>query len=291
MTADESGSSSGFRALVWQRKWWVVLPAFVTAVAVGAASYYLLPARYRSETLILVVPQRVSESYVKSAVTAQMENRLQSITQQILSRTRLERIIADFNLYGEDRKSATMEDIVERMRLRDIDVEIVKGDAFRVSFSGTDPRTVMKVTDRLASLFIEENLRDREVQAEGTNQFLEAQLEDTRDRLVQAEGKLAKLRESARGRLSDADMIEYEVLRDSYKSLLIKKQEARISANLERRQIGEQFKLLDPARLPERPVGPSPRNVTTMSAMGGVGGLALGFVFVGASSFRRRRAA
>ena len=60
-----------------------------------------LPNLYRSDTLILVVPQRVPESYVRSTVTTRIEDRLQSITQQILSRTRLERIIQDFNLYAE----------------------------------------------------------------------------------------------------------------------------------------------------------------------------------------------
>ena len=80
-----------------------------------------------------------------------------------------------FRRFLEQRRTGIMEDIVEQMR-KDIKIDVVKGDAFRVSYIGDDARTVMKVTDRLASLFIEENLRDREVLAEGTNQFLEAQL-------------------------------------------------------------------------------------------------------------------
>jgi len=160
--------------IAWRRKWWAVLPAI--AVAAGVAGWArTLPNLYHSETLILVVPQRVPESYVRSTVTTRIEDRLQSITQQILSRTRLERIVQDFNLYAEERRTAIMEDIVERMR-REIEVQVVKGDAFRVGFTSSDARTAMRVTERLASLFIEENLRDREVLAEGTNQFLEAQL-------------------------------------------------------------------------------------------------------------------
>ncbi len=150
-----------------------------------------MPNRYRSETLILVVPQRVPESYVKSTVTARIEDRLQSISQQILSRTRLERIIQDFNLYATERRAGVMEDIVEQMR-RDIDVQIVKGDAFRVSYTGDDPRTVMQVTERLASLFIEENLRDRAVLAEDSYQFLDCA---ARRRASAAHGA----REEARG--------------------------------------------------------------------------------------------
>ena len=179
-------------AIARRRKWLILLPALTISIGVGIWSR-MLPDQYRSDTLILVVPQRVPESYVKSTVTAKIEDRLQSITQQILSRTRLERIIQDFNLYAEKRKTGIMEDIVERMR-KDIEVQIVKGDAFRVSFIADDARTSMKVTERLASLFIEENLRDREVLAEGTNQFLEAQLEEARRRLIDNEKKLEDYR-------------------------------------------------------------------------------------------------
>jgi polysaccharide chain length determinant protein (PEP-CTERM system associated) len=182
-----------------RRKWLIIGPAVALSIVVGIWSR-TLPDQFRSDTLILVVPQRVPESYVKSTVTARIEDRLQSITQQILSRTRLERIIQDFNLYAEKRKTGIMEDIVERMR-KDIEVQIVKGDAFRVSFIAEDARTAMKVTERLASLFIEENLRDREVLAEGTNQFLEAQLEDARRRLIDNEKKLEDYRRAHSGEM------------------------------------------------------------------------------------------
>lgn len=183
-----------------RRRKWLILAPFVVIVTVVALWANAQPNSYRSETLILVVPQRVPESYVKSTVTARIEDRLQSITQQILSRTRLERIIQDFNLYAEKRRTGIMEDIVERMR-KDIDVQIVKGDAFRVSFIADEARTAMKVTERLASLFIEENLRDREVLADSANQFLEAQLEDSRRRLIETEKKLEEYNRQHSGEL------------------------------------------------------------------------------------------
>src|ERR1041385_5677918 len=129
-----------------RRIWLVLVPLAVVAAATAVVSR-MLPDRYKSETLILVVPQRVPESYVKSTVTARIEDRLQSIIQQILSRTRLERIIQDFNLYQEERKTGIMEEVVEGMR-KDITVQVVKGDAFRVSYAGRDPRTVMRVTEQ-----------------------------------------------------------------------------------------------------------------------------------------------
>ena len=182
-----------------RRVWFLLVPFAVVAAATSVISRKL-PDLYRSDTLILVVPQRVPENYVKPTVTSRIEDRLQSISQQILSRTRLERIIQDFNLYPSERKTGIMEDIVEQMR-KDIDVQVVKGDAFRVSYIGREPRTVMKVTDRLSSLFIEENLRDREVLAEGTDQFLEAQLEDARRRLAEHEKKLEVYRKQYSGQL------------------------------------------------------------------------------------------
>jgi uncharacterized protein involved in exopolysaccharide biosynthesis len=83
----------------------------------------------------------------------------------------------------------------------DIGVQVVKGDAFRVAYVGREPRTVMKVTERLASLFIEENLKDRELLADGTNQFLESQLEDARRRLIEQEKKLEVYRKAHTGEL------------------------------------------------------------------------------------------
>lgn len=185
--------------ILWRYRWAVVVPWIViTAGTFGVARS--LPNKYRSDTLILVVPQRVPESYVHSTVTMRIEDRLHSITQQILSRTRLEQIIKEFNLYPEERRVGIMEDVVEQMR-KDIDIQIVKGDAFRVVYTGSDPRVVMKVTERLSSLFIDESLRDREVLAEGTNQFLAAQLEEARRQLVDHEKALEAYRKKYDGQL------------------------------------------------------------------------------------------
>jgi polysaccharide chain length determinant protein (PEP-CTERM system associated) len=198
------GKQYSFEALAQiarRRAWLIVLPALLVAAA-GAAVVHQWPNTYRSQTVILVVPQRVPETYVRSTVTARIEDRLQTISQQILSRTRLEQIVQDFNLYPKQRaEQRLMEDIVERMRTRDIGIDIVKGDAFRVSYVADDPRTAMRVTERLASLFIDESLRDREVLAEGTNQFLSTQLDEARRQLVLNEKKLEEYQAMHNGEL------------------------------------------------------------------------------------------
>jgi polysaccharide chain length determinant protein (PEP-CTERM system associated) len=188
-------------AVARRRKWLILLPTVLVG-AIGAGIVAYLPDVYRSETLILVVPQRVPESYVRSTVTARIEDRLQSISQQILSRTRLEQVVTDFNLYAKERADqALMEDIVEQMRTRDIGIDIIKGDAFRVSYQASDPRTAMRVTERLASLFIDESLRDREILAEGTSQFLSTQLDEARRQLVLTETKLQEYQRANNGEL------------------------------------------------------------------------------------------
>ncbi len=227
--------------VAWRRKWLILLPALLVG-GIGMAIVTYLPNLYRSETLILVVPQRVPESYVRSTVTARIEDRLQAISQQILSRTRLEQIVSDFDLYAKERADKElMEDIVEKMRTRDIGIDIIKGDAFRVSYQSSDPRVAMRVTERLASLFIDESLRDREVLAEGTSQFLATQLDEARRQLVLTETKLQEYQRQHNGELPaqiDSNMqgqhnaemalqtISESLNRDREKRLLLERQVA-----------------------------------------------------------------
>lgn len=186
--------------LLWRRKWLVVLP---TVVGLVAAVVYArrLPDLYRSETVILVVPQRIPDTYVKSTVTGRIEDRLATISDQIVSRSRLERIILDLNLYPTERQTGLMEDVVARMRADIGRVQLNGKESFRVSYVSGDPRTAQLVAQRLASLFIEENLRDRENLAEDTSHFLESQLAEAKSRLVQHEKRLEDYRRRYSGQL------------------------------------------------------------------------------------------
>jgi polysaccharide chain length determinant protein (PEP-CTERM system associated) len=196
-----------FLWMAWHRKWLILIPGLVIGAATAVWSF-TLPNRYMSSTTILVVPQRVPENLVRSTVTTSVTERLQTIAQQIMSRTRLERIIEEFNLYREERDTMIMEDIIELMRRRDIKVDPVRSrgrnaDAthFTVRFEASNPRTAMLVTDRLASMFVQENLQDREILADSTNQFLQAQLEDSRRRLIEHEARLQEFKQQYAGQL------------------------------------------------------------------------------------------
>jgi uncharacterized protein involved in exopolysaccharide biosynthesis len=98
--------------VAWRRRRAIVLPALVIAAA-ASWGIHRMPDRYRADTTLLLVPQRVPETLVRSTVASRGDNRLQWIAQQILTRAQLERIVRDFDLYAERRKSEGMEEIVE----------------------------------------------------------------------------------------------------------------------------------------------------------------------------------
>jgi polysaccharide chain length determinant protein (PEP-CTERM system associated) len=187
-----------------RRKRWILLPlviAFLSAVEVGR----LMPERYRSETVMMLLPQRIPDNYVRSSVTMGLQDRLTTLNQKIMSRSRLEQIILEFNLYAAERRTLPMDDVVNMMR-SDIDpikleIKDSASTTFKIGYVGRDPATVQKVATRLASLFIEENVRDRASDAEGTNKFLDAQLEDARRRLIVQEKKLEEYRRAYSGEL------------------------------------------------------------------------------------------
>lgn len=171
--------------LLWKHKWLILLPAIVFP-AVGGWYAMRLPDRYKSTTLILVQPQKVPTKFIPSTVTASIRDRLQTISQQIFSRTRLEQIIQEFNLFERERKQKTPEEIIQLMRSR-INLQVHRNDAFQLSYIDANPRLAMLVTNKLASLFIEENLKVREQQAIGTTQFLEDEIQRYRSKIRERE--------------------------------------------------------------------------------------------------------
>ncbi|MEO5739767.1 MAG: Wzz/FepE/Etk N-terminal domain-containing protein, partial [Vicinamibacterales bacterium] len=180
--------------IVVRRRWLILLPfAFGLAAAPLLARY--APERYRSEALLLVIPQQVPNDYVTPTMTQPIEERLPAITDQILSRSRLEQIIQQLELYKDEQSREVMEDIVARMR-RDVRTSAVGKDvnSFRVSYVSDNAEKARTVTERLASLYIEQNLKDRENQADSTSQFLTAQLAEAKTRLIEQEKKLEDYR-------------------------------------------------------------------------------------------------
>lgn len=258
---------------LWQHKWWILVPTVLVTVVAGLTSSYF-PVRYQAHAIILAIPQRMPDSSVR---TATIDDRLGSINEKVRSRTGLEQIIEDLNLYPDRRKTDGMQDIVDDMSDA-ISVDVLHRDVFRVAFTSDNPRTAMQVTDRLATFFVNESLTDRASVADSAKEFIDSQIEKTREQILAQEKYLETLRAESGGRpLSPAFLIPYETLKESYQALLGRRMDAEIAADLERRQIGEQFRILDAARLPEQPVGPSRLRA---ALVGAVVGLAIGLVLV-----------
>lgn len=265
----------GFAAVfgtMWQRKWWILVPTLFAAIVTTAASHYVLPTRYQSAVTILVVPRVVPSDAV---VVQRIEDNLWRIKAQVEDPTRLSKAIEDFGLYRDELKRLPLSQVIGQMQ-RDIHVSAVQSDVYRVAFVSPDPRKAMQVTERLGSFVIEGALKDRTILAEGTAAFIDAQIAEMRQRIVEYEAKLKALRAEG-SEPSEADLIPYATLMESYTALLGKSLDARIAANLERRQIGEQFRIIDVARLPEQPVE---QGLIRVTVMGGLVGLAIGLALV-----------
>lgn len=183
-----------YQRFVCRRYWPFLLPCFVVWLAAVVASH-VIPAMYKSGTLILVEEPTVPQQYVVSNVSGELQNRLDSITQQILSRTRLLHIIEKLNLYVKERPSLTQDDLIEKMR-KDISIELVRAPgrnqltSFNIYFSARSPHVARDVTSELTNLFISENIEVRQQQSESTTKFLESQLSGARAKLAHQEERL-----------------------------------------------------------------------------------------------------
>jgi polysaccharide chain length determinant protein (PEP-CTERM system associated) len=190
------------------RRRWVIMAPFSVALILGIYFSIVMPRIYEAKTMILVEGQRVPQNYVQSVVTEDTAQRITTISQQILSRTNLEKIIKDFNLFSDPSLSKWyIEDQVANLRER-ISVDVIRDarratEAFTISFKGRDPEKVMRVANGLATYFIDENLKARESQAIGTSSFLESELETMRLRLEQLEEKIKEYRRTNMGELPE----------------------------------------------------------------------------------------
>jgi polysaccharide biosynthesis transport protein len=193
---------SGFDRVraIWRRRRWVALAVFLALVAASLSFAMSLPGLYRSTATVLVQRPQVVESFVRPTVTGELDARLMTISQEILSRARLEELISRFELYPNLRGSG--EGAIEQMR-KDIQLEpkavsepggrAATTVGFALSYRGRDPRTVADVTNALAGLYVEQNAKIRERQATGTTEFLKGQLADMKSKLDVQERRIANL--------------------------------------------------------------------------------------------------
>jgi protein tyrosine kinase modulator len=207
-TPKESGL--GMLLTIWGRRKWLAILTFAAPACAAISGILFLPNVYRSTATVLVDRQQVPEAFVRPTVTSALETRLQTISQEILSRSRLEALIKRFDLYADLRQRVPLEEVIEHLRgdirlvLKSADVRGNEREAtiaFTISYQGNDPSTVSAVTNTLAGFYIEENLKARERQAVGTAEFLKVQLAETKNRLDVQEQRVSAFKRRYLGEL------------------------------------------------------------------------------------------
>lgn len=190
---------------ILKRRIWLILLCAAVLLAIGVGLSYWIPPQYVSQTLVLIEMQKVPTDYVTPILTEDLGERLASLREQILSRSRLEPIIQRFNLFAAN--NATMDDrVVETQKA--IDVKPIPASSlshgmpgFYITFKASDARTAQQVCSEITSLFVSENLNAREESAEGTTEFLRQQLADAKKNLDDQDAKLADFERKYIGRL------------------------------------------------------------------------------------------
>ncbi len=345
--------------IVKRRKKWIILSVLIV-FAIAATVSLVMPSIYKSTSTILIEEQEIPHDYIVSTVAGYAEQRLQAINQRVMSATKLIEIINKYNLYSDRRKRWTNEEIIEKMR-KDIKFETVSAElddprsgrskvtiAFTISYWGENPGTVQQISNVLASLYLEENLKVRGQQAEGAAKFFQEEMRNVQAKMADMDSKLAgykekninslpdlaqtnlqelnrldqnveqlndqlkmlkekeislktqlagiptdsELKEKTRlndlrvslndlkSRFSDEypdvikmkqeiaelekksrdqkeDTAQRTNLQAKYDDLMKKYMEANVAQGLEKGQMGDRFTLIDPARLPEKPVRPN----------------------------------
>lgn len=197
------------------------LMIFIVSVVVA----FILPSIYLSKSTILIEGQQIPTEYVQSTITGYVEERLQIITQQIMTSSRLMEIIRRFDLYHDMREGYTVSEIIEEMR-DDINLETISADvrdrrtgrptsatiAFALSYEGKDPSKVQKVANVLASLYLEENLRSREQRATNTTTFLQEELNEIKGQIDSIQNKISEFKKDHLEELPEYTPINIQTL-------------------------------------------------------------------------------
>jgi len=194
----------------WSRRKWLAIAVFLLAFAVIATIVRSLPNLYRSTATVLIERHQVSEAFVRPSITGELETRLQTISQDILSRARLEQLVTRLGLYPDLQRRLPMEALVERIR-RDIRLDLKSVDqggrgatiAFTLRYQGREPQKVALVANTLASFYVAANVKLREEQATGTADFLRAQLTDMSNRVAEQERRIKDYRARYVGELPE----------------------------------------------------------------------------------------
>ncbi|MDP1949333.1 MAG: Wzz/FepE/Etk N-terminal domain-containing protein [Nitrospirota bacterium] len=228
-----------YLALLRRRKTLILMVA-ASLLAASAALAFLLPAVYRSTATILIEEQEIPPDLVRSAIATYADQRIETIKQQVLSRSTLWHIVEQYGLYKDLRKRNPTEEVLARF-VKDIQIDVMNVKvidkrtqnptqatiAFTLSYDGESPELAQKVANELTSLFLGENLKTRERHAQETTAFLKREAESLSHHIQDLEGKLAGVKQRAAGALPELVQLNMQLMSSTQREVIDSDREIR----------------------------------------------------------------
>jgi polysaccharide biosynthesis transport protein len=226
----------------------IVVAGLLIGMASGLGQYLKTPKVYQCQSMIKYQRQRINPSQMSpDDLRSGTREAVSTVSQQITSRTSLEALIKEFDLYAEARRHLPMEDIVDIMREKHIDIGTDRGDIFRVAYQGSDPKKVMRVTNALSAKFIEENLRFREERASETSKYVRDELSMAKEALDKKESVMRDYKLQYYNEMPDqrnTNMGRLNALQEQYQNNQVSTQDLERTGALIREQISLREELL-----------------------------------------------
>ena len=209
-------TAPGLARLLLKNKWRIALAALLTGIIAAGVAHFI-PNRYRSTTVIMVDPRKVSDNFVAPTVSSGIADRMATIRQHILSSSNLTTAINDFGLYPDLRNKKTPEELVKLMT-RDIDIQVAppssdRGEGtFKISFQATDAQLAARIANRLAEGFIKQNVAQREDEVQGASAFIDRELLEAKQDLQEKEDKIRQIKSQYASDLPESQQMHVQAL-------------------------------------------------------------------------------
>ena len=212
--------------LFFQRRKKQIVLIMAALLTISLIVAFVLPPTYRSTATILIEEQEIPSDLVRSTITSFADQRIQVISQQVMTRANLMQVVEKYNLYPSKRKHETTEEILDRMR-KDIKLSMVSADvvdrrsgtktsatiAFTLAYDSETAESAQKVANELTSLYLNENLKNRQQKSAETSNFLTEEASRLSAHISETEAKIAAFKAKNQGRLPELTQLNLQ-LRD-----------------------------------------------------------------------------
>ncbi len=218
---------------VFRRRRTLILSTGGILLTLSLAAAFLWPATYKSMATILIEEQEIPSELVHSTITSYADQRIETIKQQVMSRTTLWKVVEQYNLYPDSRRTNAAEEVVKRF-IKDIEVEVISADvvdkrtqhptkatiAFTVAYKSNSPDLAQKVANELTSLFLGQNLKSRERQAQEATSFLQQEADNLSKHIGEMDDKIAAFKQRAKGALPELMPVNQQMMNQADRELM-----------------------------------------------------------------------